>query len=113
VPSLLPSQQLICLLNDVRCYTPKTLIPNPNLAVWRECLEHYCHSNGKLKLATSLRGHDLEVLPSSLACAPGQCMDFASGQQVPLRFIAGMMGVEQDHDTQSLSPAFGWAIIYE
>ena len=36
-----------------------------------------------------------------------------TGEVTPLRFVAGMFGVDQDPDTRALSPVFGWAIVYE
>ena len=52
-------------------------------------------------------------IPSGLASAPVNVIAGRSMESHEMRFVAGMFGVSQDAVTKSLSPSFGWAIVYD
>ncbi len=40
-------------------------------------------------------------------------IDMPTQTQYPLRFVAGIFGVQQRGDSGALAPAFGWAVIHD
>jgi Domain of unknown function (DUF4419) len=56
----------------------------------------------------SFLGVTADALPSSLSRAPF-VWDYL-GQRLQYEFIAGMIGIKQDHRTMGLAPKIGWAV---
>ena len=61
----------------------------------------------------NVQGPSMDEIPQGLAGAPVHYTDLRTGEEHDLRFVAGMFGVEQNAVTRALSPAFGWAIVYD
>jgi uncharacterized protein (TIGR02996 family) len=91
------------------------LEPNPYLDDWAE---RYATADGREARGERLafdgcQGPALRDFPSGLASAPLELFDAGSGETHAMRFVAGLFGVAQDEDTLALSPAFGWAVVYD
>ena len=92
------------------------LVPNPYLHTWQGDYSHAINSRGKhphWKDYEEISGPALGEIPAGLASAPVHYVDLRTGEEHDLRFVAGMFGVAQDAATQSLSPSFGWAVVYD
>lgn len=86
--------------------------PNPYLSQWRARFEA-ADSRGFLRIGDPPQGPGIGVLPGSLASAPLICQVEGVDTPVPLLFVAGQFGVDQDHVSGALSPAFGWAVVHD
>lgn len=87
------------------------LVSNPYLESWHA---RYTRALARTDWRwTDMEGPSIADLPSGMASAPVRCLDRRTGEQVELRFVAGMFGVEQDPSTGALSPCFGWAVVYD
>ncbi len=93
-------------------YATDALGPNPYLSSWAERWHNAETREGWLRFGQT-EGPSISAIPQSLASAPVQLVDIATGAEHALRFVAGMFGVEQDEETLALSPVFGWAIVYD
>jgi hypothetical protein len=90
------------------------LVPNPYLATWDAEYQRSLRNIGRPWRETEdVNGPYLLEIPPGLASAPVKVIDMRSDKTHDMRFVAGMFGVAQDSGTKSLSPAFGWAIVYD
>jgi Domain of unknown function (DUF4419) len=76
----------------------KDLVPNPNMASWKELV------------GSDDAGLGVESIPSELASAPVELFDVRTRETVETRFVAGMFGVVETRGV--LAPEFGWAVVY-
>lgn len=84
---------------------------NPYLANWRDGWSRA--STRKGWMIDKVEGPWLGALPGSLASAPVKYTQLPEDVQYALRFVSGMFGVHQAPELGTLSPAFGWAIVYD
>jgi hypothetical protein len=90
-----------------------TLVRNDFLRTWPERFR-IADSRGKARLTPDeVQGPNISRVPGSLASAPVKFVDRRDGSETPLRFVAGMFGVDQDLATGALAPAFGWAVVHD
>lgn len=86
---------------------------NPYLADWRERWQRASAGGRPFGFNLVPEGPAIETLPGSLVSAPVRCIDHARGEAHDLRFVAGHLGLHQDEVDGTMSPAFGWAVLYE
>ncbi len=93
----------------------KRLAPNPYLSTWAQGWRHADTREESLGLNSldQAQGPGMWNIPGSLASAPVRLEDRMTEAEHTLRLVAGMFGVEQDVETLALSPAFGWAVVYD
>jgi hypothetical protein len=97
------------LLTD---WSAGTFGPNPYLSHWRARFET-AESRGYLRLGDTPQGPGIGVLPGSLASAPLICHVEGVESPVPLLFVAGQFGVDQDPVSGALSSVFGWTVLHD
>ena len=98
-------------LQDARNDGP--LVRNDYLSAWQARFET-ADARGKAPLDwRAAQGPGIGRIPGSLASAPVKLVDVRDGSATPLRFVAGMFGVEQDVETGALAAAFGWAVVHD
>lgn len=86
---------------------------NDFLLTWPERFR-IADARGKTRLAPGdVQGPNISRVPGSLASAPVKFVDRRDDTETPLRFVAGMFGVDQDAATGALAPAFGWAVVHD
>ena len=89
------------------------LIRNACLSTWQERFR-LADSRGKAWLDwDNVQGPGINRIPGSLASAPVRHVDMRDGAETALRFVAGMFGVQQDPESGTLAPAFGWAVVHD
>jgi hypothetical protein len=89
------------------------LARNAYMASWHERFE-IAESRGKAPLPWGgSQGPSIGAVPGSLVSAPVRFVDVRDESVTPLRFVAGMFGVNQDPESSALSPAFGWAVVHD
>jgi len=86
---------------------------NACMATWHERFK-IAESRGKAPLPWGdSQGPRIGAVPGSLVSAPVRFVDVRDGSETPLRFVAGMFGVNQDPDSGALAAAFGWAVVHD
>ena len=65
-------------------------------------------SSTRLRWSGFVEGATLEDIPGGLSKAPFRWA--FPEREVPMEFLAGFVGVAQDHETLALSPEIGWAV---
>jgi hypothetical protein len=91
------------------------LVPNKYLDSWQTETRNAINDE-KISNWRDRQGFDgpyLGQIPSGISSAPVKVSDGHTGKQHDMRFVAGMLGVSQDPSTLALSPAFGWAVVYD
>lgn len=89
----------------------KRLVPNPYLANWQERWHTADEPGRSLWPNSSVQGPSLRDLPEGLVSAPVKLIDRHTNRESMLRFVAGMVGVDQDESTGALAASFGWAVL--
>lgn len=91
------------------------LVPNTYLDSWqveyRRAMDSQDDPDWRKRGA--FEGPYLKQVPSGVSSAPVKVSDIRSGKRNEMRFVAGMLGITQDPATLSVSPTFGWAVVYE
>ena len=89
------------------------LAPSPYLSSWREHWNNAESRPDSRGLWEHPEGPSIGCIPPSLVSAPVTAIDVMTEQVTQLRFVAGMFGVTQNHETGRLAPSFGWAVVYD
>lgn len=91
------------------------LIPNEFFKTWSSEYRAALASRGKGPWPghEEFDGPSLGQMPPGVSSAPVRVIDGRSGEAHEMRFVAGMFGVAQDPFTKTLSPSFGWAVVYD
>ncbi len=89
------------------------LVPNPYVKTWSCDYRLAICSSSRGPGHEEINGPYLLEIPAGLASAPVLVTDVRTDTTHEMRFVAGMFGVVQDPTTASLSPSFGWAIVYD
>ncbi|MGJ7609523.1 MULTISPECIES: DUF4419 domain-containing protein [unclassified Variovorax] len=87
--------------------------PNEYLGSWKARFDAANARTSGLRMDVAAQGPGIGAVPQALASAPVRCVDMRTGLEQELRLVAGMFGVAQDSATGALSPAFGWAVVYD
>lgn len=85
---------------------------NPYISQWRARLET-ARGRRQLSFDDPPQGPRISALPGSLASAPLICRLEGVGSPVPLLFVAGLFGVDQDPVSGALAPVFGWSVVHD
>ncbi|KAB8145807.1 DUF4419 domain-containing protein [Chloroflexia bacterium SDU3-3] len=95
------------MLLSQRVMRASTLVPNTFMTGWSQRLR------ASQADEDTRNGPGMGQLPSAISSAPVRCEDVRTGEPANLRFVAGLFGVAQDAVSGALTPAFGWAVVYD
>lgn len=86
------------------------LYANPYLSDWKERLK-IDDSQSWRDRRFDPQGSSIGVVPSCFSSTP--LTVFWGTEETKMRLVGGFMGVTQDHESMTVQPECGWAVIYE
>lgn len=86
------------------------LYRNPYLADWKERLRIDDSQHWRQRWDAP-QGTGIRTFPACSTSVPLKV--FWGAQETDMRLVGGLMGVTQDHETLTVEPECGWAVIYE